>query len=221
MIQTKSDAFAPSRELIIVIGGVYLFTALYYTRLPRYQVLSLLVLATVAVYLSYATRREPGMSWRDFKLNKHRLWLSVTIAIGLAFFGWFWFSLYTNWTRGHFLKLGYGGSFAVLLTIVAVSVAEELFFRGYLQNRLGYRYSMWTRVLIAVVALAFYKNLIHMWEGLPLALHLELFLLGVLHNILPSLWMEWSGSLVGPLVLHVVWDLLVYAPMASIPYWVI
>ena len=56
---------------------------------------------------------------------------------------------------------------------------------------------------------------------MALVLHIELFLLGVVHNILPSLWMEWSGSLVGPLLLHVFWDLLVYAPMSEIPYWVI
>jgi membrane protease YdiL (CAAX protease family) len=117
--------------------------------------------------------------------------------------------------------LGYGGSFPAILAILAVSTAEEFFFRGYLQNRLNRRLSIWARSLIAVVALALFKNVVHMWEGMALILHIELFLLGIVHNILPSLWMEWSGSLVGPLLLHVFWDLLVYAPMSEIPYWVI
>jgi membrane protease YdiL (CAAX protease family) len=221
MIRVELRSANPTLEAAVVTGGVFLFTALYYTRIPRYQVLSFLVLIMVAAYLSYAVRRGPGMSWSDFKLTKDRLWRNVFIAIGLAVFGWLYFSVYNYWTRGRALELGYGGSFAAILTILAVSIAEELFFRGYLQNRLSYRCSLWSRVLIAVAALAFYKNVIHMWEGLPLVMHLELFFLGILHNILPSLWMEWSGSLVGPLVLHVVWDLLVYAPLPSIPYWVI
>ncbi|MFC2030198.1 type II CAAX prenyl endopeptidase Rce1 family protein [Chloroflexota bacterium] len=221
MIEAESRTFNPSLELLTITGGLFLFTALYYTRIPRYQLLSVFVLIAVAFYFTYVVRRGPGMSWQDLKLTKDKLWRNVFIGIGLAAFGWLYFSIYNYWTRGQFLELGYGGSFAAILTIIAVSVAEELFFRGYLQNRLSYRYPIWARVLIAVVALAFYKNIVHMWEGLPLFLHLELFLLGILHNILPSLWMEWSGSLVGPLVMHVVWDLLVYAPMGSIPYWVI
>ena len=139
----------------------------------------------------------------------------------MAFFGWYYFSLYAYWTRGQSIRLGYGGSLANILTILAISVAEAVFFRGYIQNRLGGRHPLWRRVLIAVVALALYKNVIHMWEGMPLLLHVELFLIGIVHNILPSLWMEWSGSLVGPLVLHLVWDLLVYAPQCAVPYWVI
>lgn len=211
----------PKFEPIAVTGGLYAFTALYYTRVLPLQALSFLVLIAVAGFWSYAIRHEPGMSWGDFKLTTHRLWLNVLIATGLAFFGWYYFDVYVNLTRGQSLELGYGGSPAAILAIIAVSVAEELFFRGYLQNRLSCRFSLWKRVLFAVVALALYKNIVHMWEGMPLVLHVELLLLGILHNILPSLWMEWSGSLVGPLLLHVIWDLLVYAPMSSIPYWVI
>jgi membrane protease YdiL (CAAX protease family) len=211
----------PNLEPFLATGGLYTFTALYYTRKAPLQILGLLVLIGVAAYWGYAIRREPGLSWSDFKLTTNKLWLNILIALGLAIFGWFYFNLYSTWTRGRPLQLGYGGSFAAILAIIAVSVAEEFYFRGYLQNRLSRRHRMLSRVLIAVVAMAFYKNIVHLWEGMPLILHIELFLIGILHNILPSLWMEWSGSLVGPLVLHVVWDLLVYAPQGTIPYWVI
>jgi membrane protease YdiL (CAAX protease family) len=154
-------------------------------------------------------------------LTKRKWWLQVLIATGLAFFGWFYFSLYNYLTRGVWIKLGYGGSFAAILAILAVSTAEELFFRGYVQNRLSLHFPMWQRILVAVVGLALFKNVVHMWEEMAFILHLELLMLGVLHNILPSLWLEWSGSLVGPLAMHVIWDLLVYARLSDIPYWVI
>jgi membrane protease YdiL (CAAX protease family) len=221
LTRIRQRALDPGVEPFMVTGGLYALTALYYTRQIPLQALSLLLLLAVAAYWGYAIRYGPGLSWRDLRLTKKRWGLYVLIAIGLAFFGWCYFSLYAYWTRGQPIRLGYGGSLANILTILAISVAEELFFRGYVQNRLRGRHPLWRRVLIAVVALAFYKNVIHMWEGMPLLLHGELFLLGVLHNILPSLWMEWSGSLVGPLVLHLVWDLLVYAPQSAVPYWVI
>lgn len=221
LARLKQTLAAPHREPLFVTGGLYLFTALYYTRILALQLLSVLVLLIVAVYWIQAIRRRGGMSWSDLKLTTDKLWLYVLLGVALAFFGWFWYSLYLYWTRGQSLRLGFGGSFPAILAILAVSVAEELFFRGYLQNRLAPRHSLWQRVLIAVVALSFYKVIVHMWEGLPLVLQVELFLLGVLHNVLPSLWMEWSDSLVGPLVMHVVWDLLVYAPLSAIPYWVI
>lgn len=212
--------FNPKYEPWVVLGGLYTFTALYYTRQLPLQLLSFAVLLGVTAYWSHAIRRGTSLSWSDFKLNRHRIVLQVGIALGLAVFGWFFFRYYVYLTRGEWLQLGYGGSPAAILAILAVASAEEIFFRGYLQNRLESRYRLWARVLIAVLALAMYKNVVHLWEGMPLVLHLELLALGLLHNVLPSLWMEWSGSLVGPLVLHVAWDLLVYAPLPEIPYWV-
>jgi membrane protease YdiL (CAAX protease family) len=161
------------------------------------------------------------MSWKSFRLTTRHLGRNILAALMLAVFGWFYFSIYLYWTRNEPIQWSYGGSLPALFVIILVASAEEFFFRGYFQNRLNPRYRLMQRVVIAVVALAFYKNVIHMWEGIPLVFHLELFFLGVLHNILPSLWMEWSDNLVGPLLLHVFWDLLVYAPLGEIPYWVI
>jgi membrane protease YdiL (CAAX protease family) len=208
-------------EPFLVTGGLYAVTALYYTRTGLLQLLGGIVLIAAASYWAFAIRRRPGLSWGDFKLTSHRLWVNIVLAAGLAIFGWFWFRFYVHLTRGESISLNFGGSVPAILTIIAVSVAEEFYFRGYLQNRLAGRYRMWTRVLIAVVAMAVYKNFVHLWEGMTLVAHVELLLIGILHNVLPSLWMEWSGSLVGPLLLHVFWDLLVYAPMGTIPYWVI
>ncbi len=216
----KQRAFDPAIEPMAVTSGLCLFTALYYTRLLPLQILSFIILIAVTGYWAFAIRYIRPMSLRDFKLTTHRLGLNVLLAVGLAIFGWFYFSFYVYWTRGELLELGFGGSVPALLAIILVSSAEELYFRGYLQNRLGNRYRVWQRVIIAVVAMALYKNFVHMWNGLPPILQVELLLVGILHNVLPSFWMEWSGSLVGPWLLHVFWDLLVYAPLSGIPYWV-
>lgn len=206
---------------LIVTGGLFAFTALYYTRNLVFQLVSFLLLILVAFLWTHSLKHLGGFSWSTFKLVKTHVWRNIIIAVALAAFGWFYYGFYINLTRGHWIPFGFGGSFTVILVIIAVSTAEEMFFRGYLQNHLSDQYSRIARVLIAVVALALFKNVVHLWEGMSPGLHLELFLLGVLHNILPSLWLEWSGSLVGPLVMHVVWDLFVYAPMSKIPYWVI
>jgi membrane protease YdiL (CAAX protease family) len=217
----KQRVLESDHQPLIVTVGLFAFTALYYTRNLALQIVSFFVLILVAFLWNHSLRQVGGFSWETFKLVKTKLLREIIIAVALAIFGWFWYGFYINLTRGHWIPFGFGGSYAAIVAIISVSVAEELFFRGYLQNHLGDRYSRVARILIAVVALALFKNVVHLWEGLPLGLHFELFYLGVLHNTLPSIWLEWSGSLVGPLVLHVAWDLLVYAPMSEIPYWVI
>jgi len=207
-------------EPFFILGGLYLFTALYYTRIPILQIISFVVLIFVTAFWSFSIRRINVMTIPDFKITSKKMWIHIFFAGILAVFGWYYFRLYNLWTRGIEIEIGYGGSITAILVAIAVSSAEEIFFRGYLQNRLSSRFNIWTRVFIAVFAMAFYKNIVHMWEGIPLIFQLELLFLGILHNILPSLWMEWSGSLVGPLFLHVFWDLLVYAPLGTIPYWV-
>ncbi len=217
----RRQFFSTRWEPWVITAGLYAFTAVYYTRVTGLQVLSYLLLFWVAAYWSLSIRAgERPMGLKDFKLTRQRWLLNTLVAIGIAIFGWFFFRYYVLFTRGEWIPLGYGGSVPAIFAILAVSVAEELFFRGYLQNRLADRYGLVARVLIAVVAIALYKNVVHMWEGMPLVLHAELFLIGVLHNVVVSLFMEKSGSLVGPLVLHVVWDLMVYAPLPGIPHWV-
>jgi len=221
MLLAKKRFFDPRFELCVVIVGLYVGTLLYYTRQLAWQVVGMVILTTTTAYWSYSIRYGVVMSLRDFKLTIHKLGINVLIATGLAVFGWFYFSFYTYLTRGYWLHLGYGGNLVGVFAIIAVASAEEIIFRGYLQNRLSRYCALWCRVLLAVAAMALYKDVVHFWRGMPIVLYIELFLVGVLHNVLASLWMEWSGSLIGPLVLHVVWDLLVYAPLVSIPDWVI
>ena len=173
-----------------------------------------------AGYWSFFVRKRIGFAWSSLRLSSRGWLLTTLLALALAFSGWFIFRYYNLLTRGISLDIGYGGSSAALIAILAVSSAEELFFRGYLQNRLREYMGLWGRVLIAVMAIAVFKNIVHLWEGLPLLLHLELFLIGVLHNVVLSVWLEWSDNLLGPLLAHIFWDLLVYAPLAAIPYWV-
>lgn len=221
MIHIRRILFDPKYEPFAITGGLYLFTALYYTRQPALIVISFFTLILVTAYWVHSIRYVNVMRLRDFKLNTDKLWLHVGLALALAFFGWFYYRYYLQITRGIQIELGYGGSLGAIIAAISVAVAEEIFFRGYLQNRLRPNFGILQRVLIAVFAMAFYKTVVHMWEGQPIVLQAELLLLGIMHNVLPSLWMEWSDSLVGPLLLHVFWDLLVYAPLGTIPSWVL
>ena len=172
--QIRLIIFDPGVEPFIVTGGIYAFTALYYTRLPALQVLSIILLIAVTVYWSRTILREPRMTWRDLKLTRRHFGRNFLLAMGLAIFGWFYYRVYVYLTRGVVIKLGYGGSLSAIVTIILVALAEEVFFRGYLQNRLNPRFGLLARVLLAVAAMAFYKNIVHMWEGLPLVLQAEL-----------------------------------------------
>jgi membrane protease YdiL (CAAX protease family) len=206
-------------EPFLVVGGLYATLALYYTRSSILQLLSGGLLFGVAFYWSRALQSRP-MSLADIKLSRKHLGRQVLIGVGLAFIGWIFFRTYVFASRDLWLPLGYGGSPWAILSIVSVALAEEAFFRGYLQNRLRGRYSLIPRVLLVVLALALYKNIIHIWTGMPFILHIELFAISALLSMITSLLLEWSNNLAGPIVLHVVWDLMVYGHLATIPYWV-
>ena len=216
----KDKLFHRQIEPWVLVGCLFVVTALYYTRQNLWQILAFLIMAGGILYWNISIRQGNLINADTLKLRKKKLWLQILLALALSIFGWYYFDYYVQLTRGRELEWGFGGSYAAVFMIIAVSVAEEIFFRGYLQNKFNPRYKMLTRVLLAVCLMALYKNAVHMWEGWHWALHAELFFVGVLHNILPSLWMEWSDNLAGPLLLHVFWDLLVYAPMEGIPYWV-
>jgi len=215
----RSILLRPSLEPLLVTGGFYATLALYYTRTPSLQILSGFFLISIAFYWSRALRFRP-MTLADLRITRNRLGLQVLIGTGLAVIGWFFFRYYVFLSRGIWLPLGYGGSLAPLFSIVAVAASEELFFRGYLQNRMRDGYRFIPRVLIVAGSLALYKNVIHMWTGMPVIFHVELFAVSGLLALITSLFLEWSDNLAGPIVLHVVWDLLVYAHLATIPYWV-
>ncbi len=218
-VTLRSILLRSSLEPLVVTGGLYAALALYYTRISALQVISGVFLVSIALYWSRALGLRP-MTLADLRITRDRLGIQVLIGIGLAVIGWLFFRYYVFFSRGIWLPLGYGGSFVALLSIVAVAGSEELFFRGYLQNRLRDRYRFIPRVLIVAASLALYKNVIHIWSGMPVIFHVELFAVSGLLALVTSLFLEWSDNLAGPIVLHVVWDLLVYAHLATIPYWV-
>jgi membrane protease YdiL (CAAX protease family) len=219
VITLSRVSYRSSLEPLLVTGGLYTSLALYYTRISVWQIISGVFLVSLAFYWSRALRDRP-MTLADLRLSRKHLGLQVLIGAGLAVCGWFFFRYYVYVSRGMWLPLGYGGSLAALFSIVAVASGEEFFFRGYLQNRLRVRYALVARVLIVAAALALYKNIIHMWSGMPFIFHVELFTISGLLALITSLFLEWSDNLAGPIVLHVVWDLLVYSHLATIPYWV-
>ena len=97
--------------------------------------------------------------------------------------------------------LGAVEGFAVIGFLVIV-VAEELVFRGALHEVLGHRY--WLSPFIFVIG--------HAFLGSPLLVAVA-FLCGAFWTFLR----RWSGSLLAPVVAHLVWDAAVFwlRPLAS------
>ena len=81
---------------------------------------------------------------------------------------------------------------AVAAVLVVVGLCEELFWRGFVQQRAGF-----------VLALAAY-GAVHLWERKPV-----LVLAAVVAGAFWGALYAWRGSLTAPLVSHALWDLAV------------
>lgn len=206
------------------VGSVlmlYASTILYFTRLPNTQALAIMLLTIVGVLMAL------GIWLGPHRLNRDRLGLIFSgrikdgaVGFMLAFLGWWLYSEYLHLTRGYRLAIGWGQSSSLLLTIVCIATAEELFFRSYTHARLLAWSSPLGRIIAVSAILGVYKSLVHFWEWRPILYHIELFLLTFTLSVLLSIWREISGSIAGPLVTHIVWDLLVYGTLGSIPDWI-
>jgi len=208
-------------EIISSILILYLSTALYFTRVWAFQFVAVVLLTFLGVAITL--RAWFGL----YRLNRATLGLVFSsgardsiLGLALAFLGWWLFSEYLYLTRGYRLAIGLSQSSSLIVTIFCIATAEEIFFRSYAHARLSKWLSPPTRVLAVSVALAGYKNLVHFWELQPILYHIELFAVTFMLSIPLSIWREASRSVAGPVVTHVVWDLLVYGALNEIPGWV-
>lgn len=87
---------------------------------------------------------------------------------------------------------GETSSRTMLLVLSMIGPAEELFWRGLVQSRAG-----------IVVALAGY-TLVHVWERKPILL-----VAALAGGAFWGAWFAWTGTLVAPIVSHLLWDLAV------------
>jgi membrane protease YdiL (CAAX protease family) len=203
------------------LSTLYFATILYFTRLPVAQVLALVLLTALAVALAYTIWLGPyELSGGDLGLKTSGSVRDIILGSAVALLGWWMYSEYLHLTRGYRLPIGLSQSSSLLIVIFCIAIAEELFFRSYTHARLSPWLTPLGRAVVVSVALAGYKNLVHFWEFRPILYHIELFVITFMLSVPLSLWREASGSITGPVVTHITWDLLVYGTLNQIPDWV-
>jgi membrane protease YdiL (CAAX protease family) len=118
------------------------------------------------------------------------------------------------------VRLGIASSPRLILSILAVATCEEVFFRGYLLGRLkSLGTNRWVRVPLVCALFMLYKVLVHSWDGWPLGVYAEFFAFGAFKMLFETLWVDWTGSIVTPIVIHVGWDLIMFQGYSAPPPW--
>lgn len=219
-VTSRQRFLNPRIELSLVLSGLYSGIVLYYTRRLPLQMAGVLILFLATLYWSYAIHFGEKMTLSGFGLTRKRLGLYIALGAVIGTLSSRLFSEYVGVTRGEQLSLQVGNSVPVILSILAIAVSEDLFFRGYLLTRLRHFSSRWwVRVLLASCFMAVYKNAVHIWEGEPLIYYLELFATTMFNSVPALIWVEWTGSIATPMTSHFVWDLLVYSYSSDLPFW--
>jgi len=201
-------------EAAAASAGMVLFALFVRSGLPLTVLSGVGLLMTVAaVANSLRLERSPaailGFSPASAKVGAY---LVVACAVGAGFavlhrVTWEMGTLPTRLT-----------SFAVVGA--AVGAAEELLYRGYVQGRLR-PLSWMVAVPLAAAAHTAYKTALFAFPPEGVVIDLEFlavwtFLGGVVFGVLRVL----SGSVLPPVVAHVVFDIIVYGGHAEAPWWV-
>jgi membrane protease YdiL (CAAX protease family) len=101
-----------------------------------------------------------------------------------------------------------------------IGVAEELVYRGWMQNRLRGRFGPWAAIIFVVLLHTAYKCSLFL---LPLSPGVNLVKLGV-WTVVIGIAMGWiteaTDSVLPACLLHAVFDLLAYGDLSSAPWWV-
>jgi membrane protease YdiL (CAAX protease family) len=146
---------------------------------------------------AYAVAAEPATAVRLFDRSHWAGDVLVGVGSGVALYAVFWVgeqllvvllpSLAVEVADLYDVR-GEGRRWWIPLVVAMAAPAEELFFRGFLQEREGW-----------AVALAVYAA-VHLWERKPI-----LVLAALAGGAAWGLLLTWTGGLVAPVVSHLVW----------------
>jgi membrane protease YdiL (CAAX protease family) len=133
---------------------------------------------------------------------------------------WFFDSLYAFLIDGQWLPLGIARSPSLILSILAVAICEELFFRGYVLGRAkSVGMHRWGRILLVCALFMFYKVLVHSWDGWSSVAYAIFFFFGAFKMLFETFWVDWTGSIVTSVVIHIGWDLIMFQGYTGPPPW--
>ena len=219
--ETRPLAFpGAGGEVVLVVVGLFLGILLYYSRQPPWPTVGLVGMFATAVYLALSFRYANPTSFADLNITRKKAGLYALIGLLVILPGWFFDSLYMYLTGRGWLQFGIATAPPLIISIVAIGISEELFFRGYIQGRLkSLGSNRWVRIIVVCALFMFYKVLIHVWEGWPITVYLEFFLFGAFKMLFETFWVDWTGSIVTPIVIHIGWDLIIFQGYAGVPPW--
>lgn len=207
-------------EVVLVILGLYIGIVLHYSRHPSWSLVGLGVLTFTALYLAFSLKYVNPTSPADLHITRKRVGLHLLVGLLLILPAWFFDSLYSYLVGRGWLPLGIASSPSLILSILAVATSEEVFFRGYLLGRLkSLDGNRWMRIVLVSAVFMFYKVLVHSWEGWSFATYVEFFVFGALKMLVGTFWVDWTGSIVMPVVVHIGWDLIMFQEYTGPPYW--
>jgi membrane protease YdiL (CAAX protease family) len=204
----------------LVILGFYLGIFLYYSRQLPWSLLGLAGVTFTAFYLAWSLKYVNPTSLSALHITRQRARLYLLVGLILILPGWFLDSLFSYLAGRGWLPLSVARSPILILSILAVATCEEVFFRGYLLGRLkslgGKR---WARILLVCALFMFYKVLVHSWEEWSLATYIAFFAFGASKMLFETAWVDWTGSIVTPIVIHIGWDLIMFQGHTGLPAW--
>jgi membrane protease YdiL (CAAX protease family)/uncharacterized membrane protein len=209
-VTEKIRSISLSYQAIIATIGLCAVIYLYYTGNIWAQLVSIALFLGVLFVWSSTLR-----GFDDFNLKNEDLLLNVGIGLVLGLAMFLIFVVY----RGlNLSSIAFNAS--IVAAVAVVAAAEEFFFRGYLQGKLSRDFGIVTRIIIVTALFGLYKVSVFSSLRSPLSLA-EIVVISCIGSVILSIEMEKTQNLLAPVISHVIWDVLVYSNMASVPSWIV
>ena len=155
-------------------------------------------LTLMSAFLGENFKRQFSLSVKDVLIG-----LSSAAILYLIFYlGDFFASLLFDFAKEqvgniYSMKEGENKVFLVLLLLLLVGPAEEIFWRGYVQRTLGTKYGEWTALILTTLI----YTLVHIWS-----FNFMLIMAALVCGAFWGLLYKYNKNLVTLIISHAVWD---------------
>ncbi len=208
-------------EVLVVLLSFEAGVLIYFSPFQKAKVLAIPFLLLSVLYWFYAVFWYQPMSLTDYGLNFKNLSKNLFFATIIAIGGYILWLSYLYITQRLIFLPRYGGSLLVAFSLITVPLFEEFLFRGYAQNRLKGVLSPLFRVIFISVILAGYKWVIHLFQIHSFLQFCDIVIVSFIGSLVCSYALERTKSLITPIVIHIIWDSLVYISLSALPWWMI
>ncbi|GHU70485.1 abortive infection protein [Bacteroidia bacterium] len=161
-----------------------------------------LVLIGTSVIFGKNFRKQFRFNWKDMAIGI----ASAAVLWGVFYLGDYFSSLWFDFAKPqvssiYSLKDGENPIVLIALLLFLVGPAEELFWRGFVQRKLGERYGEWTAFFVATAIYA----LVHIWS-----FNFMLIMAALVCGGFWGLLYKWNKNMLTLVVSHALWDVAVF-----------